>query len=170
MESWKIESSPGKQAAHGWIILLVGMILTVGFRNFDGSGLTNSLAGFLLGLLLLLVGIAALVIGGKRTVTVEPEARRILIEDVNRFGQKSRLISFDEVERVYVGSLGNREGGSISYDVLLKLKIGENVSLFRPACFNGTWSRSVMEDRCRRLQEYIQRQEKTISSGFFRHS
>jgi hypothetical protein len=157
MESWKIESSSGKQVTLGWIILLVGTILTVGFRNFDGSGLTNSLAGFLLGLLLLLVGIVALVIGGKRTVTVDPEARRILIEDVNRFGQKSRLISFDEVERVYVGSLGNREGGSISYDVLLKLKIGENVSLFRPAYFDGIWSRSVMEDRCRCLEGYIQR-------------
>ena len=157
MESWKIESSPGKQVALGWIILLVGLILAIGFRNFDSSGLTNSFAGFLLGLLLLLVGIAALVMGGKRTVTVNPEARRILIDDVNRFGQKSRLISFDEVERVYVGSLGNREGGSISYDVVLKLKTGENVSLFRPAYFNGTWNRSVMEDRCRRLEGYIEK-------------
>ena len=157
MESWKIESSPGKQVALGWIILLVGLILAIGFRNFDSSCLTNSLAGFLLGLLLLLVGIAALVMGGRRTITVDPEARRISIDDVNRFGQKSRLIPFDEVERVYVGSLGNREGGSISYDVLLKLKMGVNVSLFRPAYFEGTWNRSVMEDRYRRLEEYIQR-------------
>ena len=116
MESWKIESSPGKQVALGWIILLVGLILAMGFRNFDSSGLTNSLAGFLLGLLLLLVGIAALIMGGRRTITVDPEARRISIDDVNRFGQKSRLIPFDEVERVYVGSLGNREGGSISLE------------------------------------------------------
>jgi len=156
MEPWKIESSPGKQTALGWIILLVGLILAIGFRNFDSSGLTNSLAGFLLGLLLLLVGMTALVMGGKRTVTVDPQAHRILIEDANRFGQKNRMISFDDVERVYVGSLGNREGGSISYDVVVKLKRGENVSLFRPAYFEGTWNRSVMENRCRRLEEYIQ--------------
>jgi hypothetical protein len=170
MDIWKIESNPGKQTLIAWIILVVGLILVIGFRNFDGSSLTNSLAGFLLGLLLLLIGFAVLLMGGKRSITVDPQAHRILIEDENRFRQRKRSISFDEVGKVYVSRLGNREGGSISYDVVLKLKAGDTVSLFRPAYFDGTWSRSVMEDRCRRLQEYIQRQEKTISSGFFRHS
>jgi hypothetical protein len=156
MELRKIESSPGKQVALACIIVLTGSILAIGFRNFDGSGLTNSLAGFLLGLLLLAIGIGTLVFGGKRTVTVDPQARHILIEDVNHFSQKNRLIAFDQVDSVYVRSLGNREGGSISHDVILKLKVGGNVSLFRPAYFEGTWNRSVMEDRCRRLEEYIQ--------------
>jgi len=155
MEAWKIESNPGKQTALGWIIMVVGLILALGFRDFDSSGLTNSLAGFLLGLLLLLIGFAGLLMGGKRSVIVDPQARRILIEDVNRFGQKSRSISFDEIDKVYVGRLGNREGGSISYDVVLKLKMGKHVSLFRPAYFEGTWNRSVMESRCHRLEEYL---------------
>lgn len=155
MNTWKIESSPGKQTLLACVIVVVGLILALGFRDFDSTGLTNSLAGFLLGLLLLLVGLATLVLGGKRFIVVDPEARRILIEDVNRFGQKSRLISFDEVDKVYVGRLGNREGGSISYDVLLKLKVGKHVSLFRPAYFEGTWNRSIMEGRYRRLEEYL---------------
>ena len=112
MDTWRIESSPGKQAFIAWSILIVGLILAFGFRNFDSSGLTNSLAGFLLGLLLLLIGFAGLLMGGKRSVTVDPHARRILIEDVNRFGEKERSISFDEVGKVYVGRLGNREGAS----------------------------------------------------------
>jgi hypothetical protein len=156
MEPWKIESSPGRQAALAWVILSVGLILAIGFRDFDTSGLTNSLAGFLLGLLLTLIGIGTLVLGGKRTVIVDPAARNISIEDVNRFGEKRRSVSFDEIDHVYVGRLGNREGGSISYDVVLKLKAGENVSLFRPAYFEGTWNRSVMESRCRRLDELLQ--------------
>jgi hypothetical protein len=154
MDTWRIESSPGKQLLIASIILVVGLILAIGFRNFDGLGLTNSLAGFLLGLLLLLIGFVGLLMGGKRSISVDPQARTILIEDENRFRQKNRSISFDEVGTVYVGRLGNREGGSISYDVVLKLKMGENVSLFRPAYFEGTWNRSVMESRCR-LEEYL---------------
>ena len=155
MDTWKIESSPGKQVILGWIVLVVGLTLAIGFRDFDSSGLTNSLAGFLLGLLLLLIGTVTLFLGGKRIVCVDPEARRILIEDASRFGRKKRSIAFDEVGEVYVDSLGDKEGGSISYDVVLKLKKGETVSLFRPADVEGTWEKSVMEDRCRRLEEYI---------------
>ena len=157
MDTWKIESSPGKQVILGWIVLVVGLILAIGFRDFDSSGLTNSLAGFLLGLLLLLIGTGTLLMGGKRSIVVDPEARRILIEDASRFGRKKRSIAFDEVGEVYVDSLGDKEGGSISYDVFLKLKKGETVSLFRPAYFEGTWEKSVMEDRCRRLEEYLKR-------------
>jgi hypothetical protein len=160
MEPWKIESSPGKQAFLAWTILMVGLILAVGFRNFDSSGLTNSLAGFLLGLFLLLIGIWTLVMGGKRTISVDPQTRSILIEDVNRFGPKKRSISFDEVGGTYIGRLGNREGGSISYDVVLKLKTGKSFSLFRAAYFEGTWDRSVMENRMRRLEGYLREQEK----------
>ena len=155
MDTWKIESSPGKQVALAWIIVFVGLILLIGFRNFDSSGLTNSFAGFLLGLLLLLIGIATLLMGGKRTISVDPQAHSILIKDASRFGQKERSIAFDEVGGAYVDSLGDKEGGSISYDVVLELKMGESVSLFRPAYFEGTLDRSVMESRCRRLEEYI---------------
>jgi hypothetical protein len=155
MDTWKIESSPGKQTILACIIVAVGSILAIGFRDFDSSGLTNSLSGFLLGALLLSIGAATLLMGGRRTVIVDPRKRCILIEDVNRFGEKKRSISFDEVGRVYVSSLGNREGGSISYDVVLRLKTGKHVSLFRPAYFEGTWNRSAMESRCCRLVEYI---------------
>ena len=157
MDTWKIESNPGKQVVLGWIVLVVGLTLAIGFRGFDSSGLTNSLAGFLLGLLLLLIGTGTLLLGGKRTVSVDPEARRILIEDAARFRQKKRSIAFDEVDEVNVDSLGDKEGGSISYDVVLKLKMGETVSLFRPAYFEGTWDRSVMENRRRRLEELLQK-------------
>ena len=156
MDAWKIESSPGKQAVLGWIILAIGLILAIGFSNFDSSGMTNSLAGFLLGLLLMFIGIVALWMRGKRSIVVDPEARGIVIEDSGRLGHEKRSISFEEVGEVYVDSLGDREGGSISYDVVLKLKMGENVSLFRPAYFEGTWDRSIMENRRRRLEEYLQ--------------
>ena len=156
MDTWKIESNPGKQTFIAWCILVVGLILAIGFRNFDSMYLTNSLAGFLLGLLLMFIGIVGLWMGGKRSIVVDPQARCIVIEDAGRFGPKQRSISFEEIGEVYVDSLGNREGGSISYDVVLRLKVGKHVSLFRSAYFDGTWDRSVMESRCRRLEEYLQ--------------
>jgi hypothetical protein len=155
-ELWKIESSLGKQTFLGWLVLVVGLILAIGFRDFDGSGFTNSLSGFLLGLLLLLIGVATVVVGGKRTVTVDSGLRHVVLEDANRFTEKKRIILFDEVDHAYIGKLGDREGGSISYDVVLKLKSGEHVSLFQAAYFDGRWNKAVMEGRQRRLAEALQ--------------
>jgi hypothetical protein len=155
-ELWKIESSLGKQTFLGWVVLVVGLILSIGFRDFDGSGLTNSLSGFLLGLLLLLIGVATVVVGGKRTVSVDSRLRQIVLEDVNRFVEKKRIVLFDEVDHTSISMLGDREGGSISYDVVLKLKSGEHVSLFQAAYFDGRWNKAVMEGRQRRLAEALQ--------------
>jgi hypothetical protein len=100
------------------------------------------------------------VVGGKRTVIVDPGTRQIVLADANRFAEKKRTISFDEVDHTYFGKLGNKEGVSISYDVVVKLKSGEHGSLFRAAYFEGTWNKTVMEAR-RRLDEYLQPQGTT---------
>ena len=62
------KSHGGKQAGLGWFSLGVGLVLLVAFRSFDGSGMTNSLAGFLLGLFLFLLGLAALFAHTKQTM------------------------------------------------------------------------------------------------------
>lgn len=98
MDTWKITSNPVKQTILTWAIVAAGLILAYGFRDFDSSGLSNSLAGFLLGVLLLIIGIPGLFMIGKQEITVDPKARRILIEDTSRFGKKSRAILFEEVD------------------------------------------------------------------------
>lgn len=155
MDTWKIESNPAKQTVLTWAIVAAGLILAYGFRDFDSSGFTNSLAGFLLGILLLLIGVPGIFMAGKETITVDPKARRILIDGTSRFGKKSRSISFSEIVEVFVSELGARSDGSVSYYVTLRLRSGESYPLFFPAYYDGRWDRSVAEDRCRRLEEYL---------------
>ncbi len=157
MDPWKIESNSVKQSAFTWAIVVVGLVLMYGFRDFDGSGFTDSLAGFLLGVLLLIVGVPGILMVGKETISVDPNARQISIEHASRFGKKNRIIPFNDIIDVHVSSLGNRSEGSVSYYVTLKLSSGKNFPLFFPAYYDGRWDRSIAEGRCSRLEEYLGR-------------
>ncbi|HEX7547627.1 MAG TPA: hypothetical protein VF417_01400, partial [Candidatus Methylomirabilis sp.] len=151
---WKTESNPTQQTVLSLLGVAVGLALSIGFRRFEGLGLTSSLAGFVLGLLILTISAAMLLKGGKRTITVDPKTRRIILEDMSRIGKKTRSLLFDEIAEFYVDELGDKEGGSIQYFVVAKLKTGQKVSLFL-GFFDGRYDRDVMETRCRRLAEYL---------------
>jgi hypothetical protein len=156
MDSWKFESNPGKQTALSLACIAVGIILVVGFRHFDGSGMTNSLAGFLCGLLLLLIGVSAFLASGKQIIVIDPEMRRIVVEDKNRFGTKRKLIRFSDIADTGIGYIGKRSNFINFYYIILKLKSGEKYSLFSPGRFHdGGSDRSVMESRRQRLENYI---------------
>jgi hypothetical protein len=156
MEPWRTESSPAKQTRLTVIVLVIGLILMYGFRNFDDSGLTNSLAGFLLGVLLLLIAIPSLIFAGKQTITVDPKARCIFIQDVNRFRVKQRRILLSDVADVFVGRQGKRSSGMMTYYVVLKMKTGKTQQLFAGSYYHGRWDRSVAENRCQRLRQYLE--------------
>lgn len=156
MALWKIESNPGKQLALNIAVCGVGVLLIVLCRHAIGHGFTNEMAGLLLGVLLLGLGVMSLVVSGKQTITVDPGLRRILIEDVNIFGIKSRELAFKEIIDARVSQLGHRSDGAITYYVSLKLITGKTYPLFFPAYYEGRWDRAVAESRCRRLQEYLQ--------------
>jgi hypothetical protein len=157
MEAWSIASNPRKQSVLTWAIIAVGLILAYGFRDFDSSGFTNSLAGFLLGLLLVAVGILAVIMGGPQLITVDPAGRRVVVEDMRRWGKKVRVIPFEDIGEVRVAQMGNRSDGSVSYYVSLHLRTGKNYPLFYPAYYDGRWDRSVAEERCSRLEAYLGR-------------
>lgn len=156
MESCRFASKKGKQTALLWACIATGLFLVVGFRDFALTGLSNSFAGFLLGLLLLFIGIAALVVNGKQTIIVDPKSRRIVVEDTNRFGTQRRLIAFSEVVHVGMGYLGKKSNLVSWYYLVLKLRTGEKYPLFAPGRFyQGGSNRSVMEGRRRQLEEFL---------------
>jgi hypothetical protein len=152
---WKTESCGGKQMAASVLAVVIGLTLTIGFRQFQGPGLTGSRAGFLLGLLLLGAGLGTWLFAGKQVITVDTKARRIVIEHTNRFGMSAKRILFNEIADVYVGELGDREGGSISYYVAVKLKTGKEIALFK-GFFDGSHSKPAMETRRERLGHCLQ--------------
>ena len=154
-DNWITESNGIKQTVTSVLVVATGIAFAIGFRHFDSSGLTGSLAGFLLGLLLLFVGLASLLLGGKQVITVDTKRCRIVIEGKNRFGKSTKVIRFNEIADVYVGEFGDQEGGSISYHVVIKLKTGKETPLFF-AYFEGQHEKSVAESRCQRLARCLQ--------------
>ena len=162
MNSWKIESNSYKQRALAFASFAVGFVFVslVMFYtssplifNFDSDN--TLLWAFLLGLILLFSGVYSLLANASRTVTVNPEKRRIVIEDRSRFKQNRNTIGFEQVQEVYVTEQGDTDGGSISYDVMLKLTSGKNISLFGAAFFDGRYDKNMMHNHCRQLRQYL---------------
>ena len=89
MDVWTSTNKPRKQTGLALGCVLLGAVLAIGFRHFPSLA-SDRAAGFGLGLLLLVIGIAALSTAGSQTIVVDPAARRITIEDRNRLGSKTR--------------------------------------------------------------------------------
>ncbi len=155
MDLWTSKSNSGKQILLSVASAAVGLVLVIGFRNFSDSG-TNALAGFLLGVMLLLIGVAGFSVGGRQTVVVDPKARRITIEDSNRFRSKMRAIAFDDIVGISIGYLGKRSNYVTWYYLVLRLRSGEEYPLFSPGrFFEGGSDKSIVAGWKQRLEEYL---------------
>lgn len=155
MDVWTSQSNSSKQIMLSLASTVAGLVLVIGFRNFSGLE-SNAIAGFLLGVLLLFIGLASFLLSGKQTVTIDPKLRRIVIEDENRFRTKKLLIPFSSVVDISIGYIGKRSNYVSCYYLVLKLKSGEEYPLFSPGrFFEGGSERSTMASRKQRLEEYI---------------
>jgi hypothetical protein len=156
MEKWKFQSNTGRQIASAVVCIGLGLALAVGFHTFDGPGMTNSKAGFLLGLLLLIIGTIGFFTQGRQTVVIDPAARSITIEDNTRFGMRRRLIGFHDIAEINIGYLGKRSNYVTCYYLVLKLRNGEEYPLFAPGRFyEGSSDRSIVEGWRLRLEKLI---------------
>lgn len=155
-DSWRLKSNHGKQMALWLAAIGMGLALIVAFRHFDANGLTNSLAGFLLGLFLLFLGVTILLTQGSQTVVVDPRRRMIVVEDTTPFGVKTRVIHFREIVGTGIGYLGKRSNFVNFYYINLHLRNGKKYSLFPPGRFYDGWSdRSAMEARRQQLEALL---------------
>jgi hypothetical protein len=155
MDLWKSQSNPGKQKILSLACTAVGLVLAIGFRDFGGFG-TNSMAGFFLGLLLLLIGVPGFLLCGKQTVIVDPKTRHITIEDSNLLHTKRRSIPFSDIAGVTIGYLGKKSSYVTWYYLMLKLGSGEDYPLFAPGrFFEGGSSRSTVAGWKQRLEGYL---------------
>lgn len=155
MEAWISQSNSGKQTMLSGACAITGLVLVIGFRNFNGFN-SNATAGFLLGMLLLFIGVAGFLLSGTQTIVVDPKARRIMIEDTNRFGTKKRSIPFSNIVEVGIGYLGKKSNYVTWYYLVLKLKDGKEYPLFSPGrFFEGGSDRAVVAGWKQRLEDYL---------------
>lgn len=149
---WRTESNRTTQRVAVTAMVAVGALLVYACR--PGSGEHGRTAGLLLGVFLLLLGAGTGLFAGVYTVTVDPTARTIVAERRSRLGTKTEVVRFDDVARVGVQTLAGRSGGFPSYYVSLRRHDGRRVALF-VGFFDGSFSRGAMEERCRRLERYL---------------
>ena len=125
-------------------------------RHFRTTG-GDALAGFLLGVLLLGIGVAGALASGVQTVTVDPRMRSIEIVDAYFFGLRRRTVSFDEIGRVTIGYLGKASNYVKTYYLVLHLADGRECPLIASGrFFKGGSSRAVVEGWRQRLEGYLQ--------------
>ena len=166
MNSLRFASKPGQQTTLAVACIAVGTVLAYGFRHFSGPGISNSLAGFLLGVLLLVIGIWAFAVRGKQAVFIDTHADRIVIEDTNHFGAKRRVIPFGDIADTGIGYLGRKSNYVTFYYIVLHLKNGEQYPLFAPGRFyDGGSDRCVMETRRQQLDELLRQSSAKRRTG-----
>lgn len=150
------ESQPVRQTALALGAIVIGLTLAIGFRHFEVTGMTNSLAGFLLGMLLLLIGFAGILVVGKQTIIVDPWTRCISVEDASTFWSSKRIIPFSNIVRTGISYVGQRTNHVNFYYITLHLRDGETYPLFAPGrFFEGGSDRTTMEERRIHLQEIM---------------
>jgi len=150
---WTAQSQPGKQTLAAGFCAVTGLVLLYAFRHFSNL---DTKAGFLLGLLLLVIGVWGLRISGTQTITIDPKTRRITIQDKHRLGSKLRTIRFDEITRVGIGYMGKPSNFVQWYYLILTLRSGERYGLFSPGRFyDGASARCNVEAWRDRLEAYL---------------
>jgi hypothetical protein len=155
MEVWVSKSNQPKQLLTAAGCVIVGLALVAGFRNFGSWG-SNEGAGFMLGILLLLIGVAGVVTAGSQTVTVDPRSRRILVRESSRLTTKEKVILFADIEDIRIGYLGKKSTGVTFYYLDLKLRSGGTYPLFAAGRFyRGGSDRATVEGWRQRLQMYL---------------
>ena len=136
--------------------VVIGLVIVAGARTVCGPGGTNINAAYILGILLLAIGILGFLAQGKQTIVVDPATRCITVEDKTPFGLKQQTIKFSDILEIHIGYLGKRSTFVKNYYLILRLRSGEDYSLFAPGRFyKGASNRSVVEGWRDKLQKYI---------------
>ena len=137
----------------------MGLLLIIGPAAL-GTWDTSAIATAILGGMLLITGMGILLWAPHQTITVDHKDQTITLETKHRFGSIAKRIRFDEIANVSVAQFGDKEGGSVSYHVEVKLKTGKVVPLFANF-FEGGYKEYAAVARCRVLQEFLEKAKKT---------
>lgn len=154
MNPWISHSNTAKQTALAIGCGLVGVVLMIAFREFSAAG-GNARAGFFIGVLLLVIAVAAL-LTGKQSVVVNPRTRSITVENSGPLGSNKRVILFSDITDIRLGYQGKRSNFVQRHFLVLMLKSGEEYSLFAPGRFyEGGSNEAVVMGWRNRLQGYL---------------
>lgn len=126
-------------------------------RDFSHAD-SNVRAGFMLGVLLAVIGLIALVVDESRRIEWDEREGHILLDVRRRVGGNRRVeIPFSQVGAVLIGAQGKSSSGTRYYDLVVKLTSGKEISLFGGCVIEGRMNRSQVEQWRQRLEAVVQR-------------
>jgi hypothetical protein len=151
----KLESKPAANMLLYVVIVVVGFLLMYLARDFSHAG-SNVLCGFLLGCMLSGLGVLGMAVGESRTVELD-ERRKWIVLNVRRRvgGGRQIVIPFSDIKGFGIGMQGKASAGSRYYDVVVRLKSGEEIYLFGGCVFEGRMSREWAEGIRRSFEQAI---------------
>lgn len=155
MESWETHSNSRQQTSLSAVCLVMGLALVAVLHDAQ-AGESSGRAGFLFGVLLLLIGGATLVANARQCIVVDPVLREIRIEDRRLFGRTLRRVAFANIREVQVACLQTRAQQAIRYFLQLQLHTGESCALFAPErVYPGASDPAIVGDWKARLNGYL---------------
>ena len=131
MPVWESRSNSRRQSALSLACLVLGLVLVVTLHEYGPTGSSRH-AGFLLGVVLGLIGGATLLVSGPQTITIDPVREQIRITDHRLLGARLHTIAFSEITEVQVAFLQTRSQHVLQYFLQLQLHQGEAYALFAP--------------------------------------
>ena len=147
----KFRSQPARNFALNLTVIAVGAVLIYLCRQHTDP---NAWSGFLLGWLLLLLGLAALLIHETREIELDTQRRQLVLNLRQRFGGNRRIaMAFADIVGITIGELGSRLEGSVYYDLVVHERSGKDIYLMGGCAFEGRMNRERME----RLREQFER-------------
>lgn len=132
MNDWAAQSNPSKQTWMMGAVTAMGVALLYACRHVNDL---NTKAGFLLGLLLLVLGGWGQLTRSTQTIVIDAQKRRITVTDTTRTGHSQRVIRFDDITHIGMGYLGKRSNFVQWHYLSLTLRNGERYPLFAPGRF-----------------------------------
>ena len=151
----RLESKPAANMLLYVVTIVAGLLLMYLARDF-GHGGSNVLCGFLLGCLLAAVGIMAMVVGESRTIELDEQRSRIVLDVRRRVGGgRQIIIPFGDIKGFGIGMQGKASAGSRFYDVVVRLNSGREIYLFGGCVFDGRMNRERVEGIRQTLEQAV---------------
>lgn len=147
---YRIATSPTKRLLLLGGVALVGALEGAAALGFGRAGQAGEL-GLVMGLVLVTLATVGALLGKKRSVTVDPEASTLTIEDTTRFGSNETAIPFSDIRELTIDAAPDGE----AFDVTLRLSTGKRVSLFGNDFLGDRHDRAIMEARRRAVAERV---------------
>jgi len=142
----KLNSRPDLNFIISTCILLAGLPLVWLGRNYSGYS-DNQFAAFCMGSFMVILGLFTLVVREKRSIELDEEHKRIVIDIKRRFWKCQHIvIPFNQITNFTILRQGKSSNFSVYYDLGVVLRNGKTIYLFGGSAFDGRMSEQFIEN------------------------